>query len=352
MLYLGGDAIMRAPGFSWDLLGKAGDVLVDHFDAYTSYEEHHVHIVGMLGNDGHAMYAAAPFLAVLQYGRVQDAVQMVTRTLPLLQRIAETPDKPGYVLGFLWGVQCNSICYHILGLSQHVKNLFAILGLSFDSTATKVDEVSKVEQGALLTAMDHKGPGGGLISTKRCVWQIKCFCILHTNVPLPKAVAWLESLPDNAEFLEYALAMGSYDCGAVFGVHQTVWIALACEKVGLYESALRFADLQLEPEVSKGGTPATKWAQVLALCCKGRALAKLDRNDNALSAFQAAIRTAKESYKMMVAFAYRELTHYTGGGGGGGNAAAEQAAKDLDATLAEFDGRLSRAEFDSLTIAP
>jgi hypothetical protein len=74
---------------------------------------------------------------------------------------------------------------------------------------------------------------------------------------------------------------------------------------------------------------------------------KLDRHTEALAAFQAAITTSKESYPMMEALTYRELANIVGGG-----AAAIQAAKDLEEKLKEFDGRLTRAEFDTLSIAP
>ena len=126
-----------------------------------------------------------------------------------------------------------------------------------------------------------------------------------------------------------------------------MWIALAHEKYGLYDGAIRFADLQLEPDEMKAGLPLTKWPQVIASACKGRVLAKLSRHDEALAAFQAAIVTSKASYSLMEAFAHRELANYADGG-----AAAVQAAKDLEIKLDSFEGRMTRAEFDALTIAP
>ena len=138
------------------------------------------------------------------------------------------------------------------------------------------------------------------------------------------------------------------DYGTFMGMYQACWIALAHEKVGLCEGALRFADLQLETDILKAGTPLKKWPQVIAYACKGRVLAKLDRHDEALVAFQAAIAVSKESYSLMEAFALRELANYTDGGGD----AAVQAGKDLEAKLDTFKGQMTREDFDGLTIAP
>ena len=128
---------------------------------------------------------------------------------------------------------------------------------------------------------------------------------------------------------------------------QSVWLALAHEKVGLFDGAIRFANSQLELNVLKGGNPLTKWPQVIALACKGRVFAKLNRHDEALVAFQAAITTSKQSYSLMEAFALRELANYVGIGD-----AAVQAGKDLEVKLDTFNGRMTRKEFDRLTIAP
>ena len=68
------------------------------------------------------------------------------------------------------------------------------------------------------------------------------------------------------------------------------------------------------------------------------------------SAFQAAVAVSKETYSLMEAFALRELANYAAGVGG--DAAAAQAAKDLELKLNTFEGRLTRDEFNTLTISP
>ena len=222
-------------------------------------------------------------------------------------------------------------------------------GVTFDNAEEMLISVASKNGalGILFTRLDHKGSGGGTHSTPRYVMHVKSMFILHTDVPKSKAVAWLESLPSNEDFIACSMTTPSCDHAATFGSYQSCWIALAHEKVGLYKGALRFADLQLEPDMLKAGTPKQKWSQVIASACKGRVLAKLGRHDEALAAFQAAIATSKESYSLMQAFAYRELANYAGGGD-----AAVHAGGDLEATLKTFEGRMTRAEFAELKIGP
>jgi len=113
---------------------------------------------------------------------------------------------------------------------------------------------------AFLTVCHHEfcPNTAGMMSLKRCAWQVKSLCILNLNVPKADAVAWLESLPDNDTFVAISVTMkaedGLFDLGAMYnGVYHTCWIALAHEMVGLHEGALRFADLQLEPDMAKAG---------------------------------------------------------------------------------------------------
>ena len=194
--------------------------------------------------------------------------------------------------------------------------------------------------------MEQKGAGGGLFSTKTIVWHTKAMCILHLDVDDSKAIAWLQSLPDNDAYYAYSMTMPALDPLGVCNVHTACYLALAHEKVGLLDGAIRFADLQLEPDVLKAGIPLAKWPQVIALACKGRVFAKLNQHDKALAAFQAAIIVSKQSYSLAEAFALRELANCVGIGD-----AAVRAGKDLEAKLDTFKGRMTRAEFDHLTIA-
>ena len=83
-------------------------------------------------------------------------------------------------------------------------------------------------------------------------------------------------------------------------------------------------------------------------------MTKLNRHPEGLAAFQAAIVTSKESYPMMEALAYRELANCNATADAPANvlAAVAQAQIDLEEKLKEFDDRMTRAEFNTLSIAP
>ena len=338
-LVLAGDAIVNAPGFHWDCLGHAGDVLIEHDNAYV-FEVHHARFKDIISYDPYAS-PGAPWILTLEYGPIEEARTMIDRNLIIAEKTLATQDP--ITAGMM--VCLAPELFHMHGLSQHIQKVMEFDGITFENAAEKSAERFAPLLGTVVASMEHTGPGGGIFSQKRIVWHIKVMLILHTDVPTPKAVAWLESLPDNDGF--YATTMTFPTHMHLYAMYRTCWIALAHEKSGLYDGALRFADLQLEPDMLKAGLPLTKWPQVIAWACKGRVLAKLDRPDEALVAFQAAIAVSKESYSLMAAFAYRELANFRAGGG-----AAVQASKDLEAKLDSFDGRLTRAAFDGLTIGP
>jgi hypothetical protein len=304
------------------------------------------------------------------------------------------------------------VCFHVLGQTEMVKKLIQTVGFTFDSVSNFLSEATV---NLPYTSMEQLGHGGGVLSLKRLLWHIQSFIILHLDLPVSKAIAWCKSLPDDETFIQCSMTMPTHDHGSLLGCnHQTCFMALAHEKVGLYEGALRFCRLALEPDLLKAGAPYSKWALTIASACQGRVLCKLNRYIEALVSFQAAIATSKESYPMMEAMAYRELANCDVTGKGSGHVAiydydaidadeisfqegdalehvqstanegwfsgsvvrtgksgnfpetyvetaagvpaavleaVAQAGSNLEEKLKEFDGRLTRAEFDTLTIA-
>ena len=341
----GSDAIIKSPGFSWERFGPNGDKLIEYQAGY-KYDEHHNSNVKCCSVDPQCL-GGAPWLATLQYGRVADALKMLDSNLEFTRKVVEFSASAGYALAFYYTPLFMPVVQHMIGSSKHVQSLYAILGITFENVEERLDTATKPAQGAFFATLECKEPGKGLFSLTRGAWQVKAMCILHLDVPEPQAIAWLESLPDNDAYYAYSMTMPHYNHGARIEAYQACWIALAHEKMGLYEGALRFANLEVEIDQLRAGNPSSKWPQVIALACKGRVLAKIARHDEALLAFQAAIAASKESYSMMAAFAYRELANYADGGD-----TSVQAGKDLEAKLVTFEGRMTRGEFDRLTIAP
>jgi len=338
-----GDGIINAPGFSWDYFAN-GDKLIEHYNSY-DYDRNHANNIVIHSDDPH-VHCGEALILTLQFGRIKDAKVLLDDQLIQLQKFANNTTDAGYGITMLIALLYVPHIHHVLGLSEHVKMLFTMIGMTFDNAVETVETISKPLQGSWCTAMEHKGVGGGIFSLKRMLWQVKAMCILHLDVDKSKAIAWLQSLPDNDAYYAYSMTTPNQDTGGTMNYYLACFLALAHEKVGLLAGAIRFADLQLEPDMLKAGIPLTKWPQVIALACKGRVLAKLNRHDEAVVAFQAAITTSKQSYSLMEAFALRELANYTAAG-----TAAVEAAENLAYTLSMFNGRMTREEFDELTIS-
>jgi hypothetical protein len=363
--FVGGDAMMRSPEFVLDSYGANGDKLVERSNAY-DYYEHHRFLAEVFSGDTWLGVNGCDWLLTLQYGRVADAVAVMEKRLSVMAKVmADNTYSRTRAKDIAMSVSNLLVCFHVHGKQQMARRLIELVGFTFDSVGDFLSDLVR-DKTTTYTGMDHTGPGvgGALVSLKRLCWQIKSFLVMHTDVLVGKAIAWLESLPSSDDdFYQVSMTLPSHDPGALFGInHQTCWIALAHEKVGLYEGALRFCRLALEPDMKKAGTPYSKWELTIASACKGRVLMKLSRHIEALAAFQMAIASSKESYPMMEAMAYRELANVH-------DAtlsttlpapiatAAAQAGRDLEATLGPFwkgsgCGRLTRAEFDMLTIAP
>ena len=264
--------------------------------------------------------------------------------IPLYQKVAAATNA-GYVLNMIIPNVFVSQQLHILGASKEVFTaFFAATQLTFSNATERMDELSKPAQGQVMSDLNNKN---GAFSLNKMIWHTKAMFILNMDVPKPQSIAFLESLPDNEAYIAYSMTMPTHDPSGHTNFNPACWLALAHEKVEMYSGALRFVDLQLETDVLKGGHSLSKWPQVIALACKGRVLAKLDRHAEALIAFQGAIAMSEKAYSLMEAFALRELANYVAGGD-----AAVQASQDLEVKLGSFDGRMTRAEFDKLKITP
>jgi len=224
------------------------------------------------------VHGATEWILGLQYGRINDARNVIEEKMIDLKKMVAFPCRAGFNLGVVIASVYLPQTYYMLGLPQYCQKMFDVLGFTFDNVEEALDKASKPAQGFFFSAREQKEPGGGFFSLTRIIWHVKALMILmNKDIPRSKAIAWLESLPDNDAVYAYSMTLPTHDGGGRHGVHRSCWIALAHEKVGLYDGALRFADLQLEPDLLKAGTPLTKWPQMIAFACKGRVLAKLDR---------------------------------------------------------------------------
>ena len=143
-LQFGGDAIVNAPGFSWNFFNQ-GDTLLANYYSY-SYEACHEPIVGMTSGDTH-VYGAELKVLTLQFGRVGDAKRMLDDLLAAFQRISETPASAGYYHTMTMALHMVPATQHILGSPIHVQKMFAMAGITFDNAGDRLDQLTKPLQG-------------------------------------------------------------------------------------------------------------------------------------------------------------------------------------------------------------
>lgn len=100
-----GDAIMNAPGFSWDRLGPNGDKLVDSYNVQADvydFEVHHAVIVDLCSTNNFATFGGTQWALTMQYGRVAEVLKMNEENLLLTEKIMANPANNGYILDFLY----------------------------------------------------------------------------------------------------------------------------------------------------------------------------------------------------------------------------------------------------------
>ena len=351
ILTFGGDEMLfHTPGFKFDCFGPNGDNLVKWFNSY-NYEDHHAYLSEQLSADPVVVANASSWILTMQYGRVGDAITILEERLRLLEILEADKMSSSRAFDIALALSNFLLDFHVHGQPQMMQKTIETFGITWDSVSGYLSDLPLSHY----TPMEHKGQDfAGVGSRKRLLWQIQSFMVMNLDVPPSKAIEWLESLPGNQEFIAFSMTLPTHDVHAFWGGdHQTCWIALAHEKFELYEGALRFCGLALETDLLKAGAPNIRWALTVAWACKGRVLIKLNRYTEALAAFQTGIESSKDSYPMMQALACRELANC--------NcevappafvAAVEQAKRDLDLQLQGFGGRMSKTEFNMLSIAP
>jgi hypothetical protein len=168
--------------------------------------------------------------------------------------------------------------------------------------------------------------------------------ILACNVPDVDAIAYLKTLPDNETMIKRSLRLGTADPGSMLNCYQYLWIALAHEKVGMYDGALRIISLALETDNSRGASPQG-WHKPATYACKGRVLAALGQPTDAMAAFEAGVEMCETvpTFKLVEAAALRDLAGYCTRVGN--TSAAERVQAQLDTKLAAFACNLTAEQF-------
>jgi hypothetical protein len=249
LLFFVGDTLLNTPGFNVDDLGEHGEKIVEAARAYV-HEEYHsmLCIVGSLNN---WFSGGEAFWLTMQFGRVKDALVLLKRQSADILKLMVDPHANGYHYTLTWAAAILSSVLHLHGLNDDVRQNIAALGLTFKGAEEWACHISMRSAGTF-TRLEWKWEdgavpaNGGLNSTVRMLWQIKCIMIVCCHVAELDAIAFLHTLPADDDVLcAVSNTMGTHDHSAIFGFTQIYWLALACEKVRMYEEAIRFANFQL-----------------------------------------------------------------------------------------------------------
>ena len=226
------DVIVQSPGFTHAVFGDNGDRIVEHFNSY-SYDDHHDHVVKTVSVDM-CLTGAEAFWLTMQYGRYTDSVAMLQPQIRNVEKLTADTSANGYIYGcILSAVQLTSIM-HFHGRRDMAQKIWSVelCNFSFDNAFERLKVLSSSTD--VWIDIDGKGTEPGLCSTRRCYWQVKCQLILDTDVPKSAAIEFLETLPDDDEFVAYSLTVDTpHDHLELLGVTMIAWVALANEKVSV-----------------------------------------------------------------------------------------------------------------------
>jgi hypothetical protein len=341
----------------------------------------------MLSTDACLSTIGGSWFMLMHYGNIDITNREVDKALMNTPKLMNNPMCASFGqdvcnIATSWPVAC-----HFLGRSDAVKQLYSMLDFTFANVIDRMQH-QIVKQAVLFIPYETEG-GRGLFSLTRIIWKVKALMILHCDVPQEDAVEFLHSLPDSATMVRQSLAHGTHDQGQVVNLYQYLWLALAHEKVGLYEGALRMAELGCaetlvegmnpniwclygalflfgyifdlkgasESNLSSHTSPLTHHFIVLSYgnhrpptyACRGRVLAALGKHEEARRAFQAGVDVSKTTFRLSQALALRDLADYLTSVGD--DAPAEVAARrELATAVAAFGGKLTDAQFSTIDL--
>jgi hypothetical protein len=138
----GGDAMLRAEGFTLDSFGPNGDKLVEWFNAY-DYDKHHTYSGSLFSVDTMIVYNIHDWLLTMLYGRVSDAIPILDERLRMAERVLADTSSPSRSNDLaIFGSQL-MLCYHVHGRSDGVQKTCEVFGFTLDSVGELLSEWTK-----------------------------------------------------------------------------------------------------------------------------------------------------------------------------------------------------------------
>jgi hypothetical protein len=297
------------PEFEWDaVLGQNGCLLTEVSECY-SFDTMHERCDNAVSWDGMSVEAATSFPLLLHWGDVQGANANLDRTLSSMQKfIAITGAEPSG-LGTLIGALALPCALVVLGRAEVAADLMRKMNLdppNLDATMAKLVDVLPA-----LSAMVPL-PMGVIFSVADMCVSLKSLWVLANDVAAVDADEFADSLPAPLSLAQTGMVKISQDSKPWYHGHWVslsshLWPALACEKLGLVDMAVAYANHASSDDLSNGGH-FERWQHSLAHQCSGRCHASRNRMVEASAAFEDAIEAARdEQCWLLEAVALREL---------------------------------------------
>ena len=281
------DFMARSEDFSWEYyFGEKGGRIIESLDAYEQYHERlSVVLTSMLSLDGMCCLSSVPFPLFARWGDVEFASSTSDRCMKMYEKILQGPT----------GKAPPAIPY---GHTMWPQMLY-LLGRDADAVAfmkrMKVDGPNAVATFDLLatqsTFVNARGENTKLVSAHDLAWQSKVMWLLVSGDD-PSVLDELPSADALAKVGNQESCVPGHCHARMNGSFELLWVALALEKHELSDEALSFADMSTESDMTVGGQPL-QWVLSLALCCRGRVLAKQKKAAEATAAFDSALAVAR-----------------------------------------------------------
>ena len=302
------DNLIGKEGWNYGkLFGPTGQPLVDADAAY-NFEEQHKTSTIILGGDYQGQVVGGADPLIFHYGRFTDASVMVQSKIEILHKLAEEfAVRDGF--NTILGVCILPQYLYLLGELRACDDFFTKLFGSFDGIVPVFLNWAKTVS---LIAVEQDGVcSDGMMSMDSITFQTKAIWSLCCQPDSPifeEAKLFLQDAKlatPEAHNTSAKVESLSHNISKFCGLCRPYFIALANERFGEYERAMKYANPGCKNE------PGVKW-RAFYHCLRGRILGRsADTKVEAEAAFEAAIAEARSCELVYIEnMALRDLNRF------------------------------------------
>jgi hypothetical protein len=303
---------------SWDaLFGPCGSLLIEAAETY-NYESFHRIIDERNSFDG-SIGPGTVLPLWLRWGDPAGCRQIAKTSLHHFRKLLSEGEEMRSSFSFFMLLLAWPLMLYLLGDDKTAQQLFVDVGFDWDRIAEYGEWLQN-----FVPALGRDQ--ASFMNTDDAIQIYRMYLALvdasgdGATVPVETVLA---AIPDDPK---KAAMLGVCDMGQGKLTHPMHFSAfggplqqaLVLEKHGQKERALKYTEMQLEEDQSKGGSTMVWW-QVLALRCRGRVLASMGSGkvDEAVTAFElAASKAAGRGFFSLEALSVRDLVEHVMDGKG------------------------------------